>query len=97
MIYKSFDVEKQIWIERKRISELVHQLRVDENFIVADSSGVYSKEVCKLLINYGFKNVSRLAGGFVEWERDGLPVKINNKASLSGSCVCQLKYRNLKN
>ena len=34
-----------------------------------------------------------MAGGIVDWERDGLPVKTNIEERLSGSCMCQLKPR----
>jgi hypothetical protein len=48
----------------------------------------------ELLISRGFTKVAGLAGGIVEWERDGLPLLLDNKARLSGSCMCQLKFRN---
>jgi hypothetical protein len=34
-----------------------------------------------------------MAGGIVDWERDGLPLKTNIEERLSGSCMCQLKPR----
>ena len=33
------------------------------------------------------------SGGFVDWERDGLPVTPDISARLSGSCMCQIKPR----
>lgn len=45
------------------------------------------------MIQAGFQNTYNLAGGFVEWERDGLPIKIDVQERLSGSCMCQLKPR----
>ena len=34
-----------------------------------------------------------MAGGIIDWEKDDLPMKINTKERLSGSCMCQLKPR----
>ena len=34
-----------------------------------------------------------MAGGLVEWERDGLPLQVNLKEELSGQCACQLKAK----
>jgi len=62
--------------------------------IVADSVGIHSHEAMLLLQTKGFQNIANLAGGMVEWERDGLPIKVDNEYQLSGSCVCQLKPRN---
>jgi 3-mercaptopyruvate sulfurtransferase SseA len=42
---------------------------------------------------HGYKNVANLAGGIVDWEKDGLPVSTDVTARLSGSCMCQLKLR----
>ena len=95
-MYKSFDVEHVIWCDRRRIQEFLIDIPGDICLIVSDSTGIYSREICELLVDEGFQNVYQMAGGFIEWERDGLPVKVNSRARLSGSCVCQLKYRNLK-
>jgi len=64
--------------------------------IVADSVGLRSHEVMEFLLTRGFANVANLAGGIVEWEQDGLPLKTDITEQLSGSCVCQLRPRNKK-
>jgi hypothetical protein len=48
------------------------------------------------LINKGQSNIANLAGGIIEWDRDGLPLVINKREQLSGSCACQLKPANRK-
>jgi hypothetical protein len=53
-----------------------------------------SHEVMEFLLLKGFTNIANLAGGIVEWEQDGLPLKIDITEQLSGSCVCQLRPRN---
>jgi len=61
--------------------------------IVADSVGLFSHEAMIILKDLGFENIINLALGLVEWERDGMPVMIDQNERLSGSCVCQLRPR----
>ena len=61
--------------------------------IVADSVGLRSHEAMEFLISKGFSNLANLAGGIVDWERDGLPLRIDITEQLDGSCVCQLRPR----
>jgi len=42
---------------------------------------------------HGYENVADMAGGIVDWERDGLPLTTEINSRLSGSCMCQLKPR----
>ncbi len=44
----------------------------------------------------GFENIANMAGGLVEWERDGLPLKSDKSERLSGSCACMLRKREKK-
>ena len=64
-----------------------------QHLIFADSGGLRSKEAVVLLKDKGYKKIANMAGGIVEWERDGLPLKTNVEERLSGSCMCQLKPR----
>jgi len=50
----------------------------------------------EFLLKKGFSNLANLAGGIVDWERDGLPLRIDRTEQLDGSCVCQLRPRNKK-
>lgn len=94
--YKGFSVPEVIYCPWQEIEEYLGHLPEDREIIVADSSGNHSRGIIRLLIDRGFKKVAGLAGGMVEWERDGLPLIMDNKARLSGSCMCQLKFRELK-
>jgi rhodanese-related sulfurtransferase len=78
----------------QELDQFIDRLPGDREIIVADSSGIQGREVMELLIRRGYTKVAGLAGGIVEWERDGLPLLLDNKARLSGSCMCQLKFRN---
>ncbi len=92
--YKQFDVPTVIYCP---ISTLVGNMEVIPNdvaVILADSTGIYSHEAFVILKNAGYANIANLAGGIVEWERDGLPINVDYLEQLDGSCTCQLKPRN---
>lgn len=91
--YKVFDVEKVIYCPYDQIQKNISLLPADTSLIVADAVGLYSKEVILILLNNGFENVANLAGGLVDWERDGLPIKTDNDFELNGACVCRLRTR----
>jgi len=96
-LFKGFDVENVIWCDRKRISGYLEDFPHNKELIVADSTGIYSREFCSRLVEKGYGSVYQLAGGFVEWEKGKLPMRMNTKAKLTGSCMCQLKFRKSKN
>ena len=91
--FKNFDVPEIMFFP---ISTLVHKLSElpqDKYLIFADTVGLRSKEAVVLLKDKGFIKIANMAGGIVDWERDGLPLKTNIEERLSGSCMCQLKPR----
>ncbi len=92
--YKQFDVPTVIY---SPISTLVDNMALIPNDVVvilADSTGIHSHEAFIILKDAGYGNIANLAGGIVEWERDGLPIKVDYMEQLDGSCTCQLKPRN---
>jgi rhodanese-related sulfurtransferase len=92
--FKIFDVPKQIFIPKKKLSELLDKLPTDKPLIVADASGIHSPGAVKFLTENGFEgNCANLSGGLVDWEHSGLPVVIDINERLSGACVCQLRPR----
>jgi rhodanese-related sulfurtransferase len=94
--YKKFEVPKVINIPSSILSDNYESLPTDVPIIVADSVGLRSHEAMVLLHSKGFTNIANLAGGIVDWERDGLPIKKDITEQLDGSCVCQLKPRHKK-
>lgn len=94
--YKNFDVPRLMHLPKSHIEHDYVNLPRNLPLIIADSVGLRSHEVMEFLLDKGFTNVANLAGGIVEWERDGLPLKTDITEQLSGSCVCQLKPRNKK-
>jgi rhodanese-related sulfurtransferase len=91
--YKNFDVPKVIHMPNSSLAENYNNLPSDIPLIVADSVGLRSHEAMVFLQSMGFTNIANLAGGIVDWERDGLPIKKDITEQLDGSCVCQLKPR----
>ncbi len=91
--YKSFDVPEVLYCPWQELECFFDRIPEDREIIVADSSGIQGREAMDLLIRHGFRKVAGLAGGMIEWERDGLPLSVDNHTRLSGSCMCQLKFR----
>ena len=91
--YKNFDVVDILFIPMSRLTQEFIELPQDKYLIFADTVGLRSKEAVIFLKDKGFKNIANMAGGIVDWERDGFPIKTNIDERLSGSCMCQLKPR----
>lgn len=89
--YKSFDVNEIIYASPKFIKDNYEQLPIDKPLIFADNAGLHSREVVEFLIEKEIKNVANLAGGMFEWDSDNMPVLINNKERLGGSCLCVMR------
>ncbi len=89
--FKMFKVENVIYLPYSELRQYYNRLPVDRPLVFADSVGLKSREAVIFMTDNGFDNVANMAGGIVDWERDGLPVAIDKSYRLSGSCVCQLK------
>jgi rhodanese-related sulfurtransferase len=94
--YKNFNVPNLIKMPNSTIPDNYKSLPINVPIIVADSVGLRSHEAMEFLISKGFSNLANLAGGIVDWERDGLPLKKDITEQLDGSCVCQLRPRHKK-
>ena len=91
--FKIPDVPDIFLLPQKMLKTAFNKLPADRHLILADSSGLHSKAAVKFLKENGYEKVAHLAGGFVEWERDGFPVRVDVNERLSGACACQLKPR----
>jgi rhodanese-related sulfurtransferase len=94
--YKAFDAENVLNMPPENFEERIKTLDPEGFYILADSSGINSQHYAGKMLGLGFRHVASLSGGFVEWERDGLPVSVDINERLSGSCACQLKPRERK-
>lgn len=91
--YKCFKVPRVLYMPKSRILTEYSSLPAEQPLIIADSVGLRSHEVMEFLLSKGLDNIANLAGGIVEWEHDGLPLKVDISEQLDGSCVCQLRPR----
>jgi rhodanese-related sulfurtransferase len=89
--YKKFDVPEVLYIPAPEFNARQGELPKDRPMIIADSVGLGSKAAVRDLTARGFANAANLNGGILDWERDGMPIKIDNSKKLSGSCTCRLK------
>jgi rhodanese-related sulfurtransferase len=89
--YKNFDVYEILLIPMSKLVQDLSGLPQGKYLIFADTVGLRSKEAVVFLKDKGFVKIANMAGGIVDWERDGLPIKTNTGERLSGSCMCQLK------
>lgn len=90
-VYKRFDVKVVVYHRPEYVYEHYDEMPNDVPIIIADNAGLRSKEVVEFLIEKGFTNVANLAGGMFEWDRDNMPILVDNKERLSGSCLCVLR------
>lgn len=91
--YKMFMVDNVIYLPYSELEKSYKDLPVDRPLIFADAVGLKSREGVRFMIDNGYDNVANMAGGIVDWERDGLPLTTDISKRLSGSCMCQMKAR----
>jgi len=91
--FKMFDVEELIFCPLSILKETYKDLPKNKPLIFADAAGLRSKEAVVMLKSKGIRNIANMAGGIVEWERDGLPLVIDKSERLTGSCMCMLRPR----
>jgi rhodanese-related sulfurtransferase len=88
---KAFAVEGIVYCPYHDFEENWKVIPMDKPVILADAAGLRSKECVKILLDRGYKNVANMAGGIMDWERDGFPVVKNPGKELNGPCLCMLR------
>ncbi len=86
---KTFDVPEILIFPFSKFGKLIKDLPKDKALIFADATGVKSKPAVEIVSREGFKNIANLAGGILEWERDGLPVITYQKIKVTGRNKCE--------
>ena len=89
--YKKFDVPEVVYLPAEELAARLSEIPRDRPVIMADSVGLRSKEAVKFLVLQGWNNVANLNGGILDWEHDGMPIKVDDSKKLSGSCTCRLR------
>ncbi|MBS4012664.1 MAG: rhodanese-like domain-containing protein [Bacteroidetes bacterium] len=91
--YKYFDVAKNINVPFEELEEKLSDLSKEDTYIIADSTGINCRDASVIMLRKGFSKIFILGGGFVEWEKGGMPFIHNINERLSGECACMLKQR----
>lgn len=92
---KDFGIKGNLFCPFTEFEKLCTTLPKDKLLIVADCVGIHSRDAVRILMGKGFTKVANMAGGIVDWERDGLPMS-NDIESMNGPCMCQIKSRKTK-
>ena len=90
---KSFAVPNIIFCPYDEIQRQFDLLPRKKFLVLADAVGLRSKECINFLKEKGFINISNLAGGIMDWEKDGLPLDKDPSRQLNGPCVCMLRSK----
>ena len=93
ILMKTFDVPGVVFLPTSTFKESFEELPRDRPLILADAVGLRSKDAVILLKEKGFVDVANLNGGILEWERDGMPTKVNPDELWVGDCACSLPPR----
>jgi rhodanese-related sulfurtransferase len=88
---KAFAVEGIIYCPYRDFEKNYSVIPADKTVILADSVGLRSKECVQVLLDHGYTLVANMAGGIMDWEKDGLPLDRDRKKDLNGPCMCMLR------
>jgi len=94
--FKMFNVGNVIYLPYSELAGSFSDLPHDKLLIFADAVGLRSRDGVLFMNEHGYENTFNMAGGIVDWERDGLPLTTDINNRLSGSCMCQLRARENK-
>lgn len=81
---RAFAVKNIFHIPQPFLSASHTELPKDRLLILADTSGVYTKEAARLLLANGFTRIACLDGGMIAWEDAGMPLASDPDAELIG-------------
>jgi len=91
--FRVFDVERVIYVPWSRFAAGLGELPRGEAIVVADAVGIYAREAVRALAAAGYENLAAMAGGMVDWDAAGLPVRKDAEYELGGQCACKMKTR----
>ncbi|MFA6400972.1 MAG: rhodanese-like domain-containing protein [Salinivirgaceae bacterium] len=90
---KTFDVPEILIYPLRTFNEDITHLPKDRYLIFVDATGIKSRPAMEFANERGFLTIANLAGGLVEWERDGLPTLTYQKLIVSGKNKCQFVHK----
>jgi len=80
---------KNLFLLQKKLSKIKNR-----PFVFADSASLTVKTMFPILLENGYKDFAYLNRAMIDWEWNSLPVRKDLSGQLSGSCICQIKFRN---
>ena len=89
---KDFGIIGKLFCPFSEFDKLSESLPKAKSLIVADCVGIHSREAAGKLLDNGFTMVANLAGGILDWEKDGLPMN-KEIESMNGQCPCMIKSK----
>jgi len=89
---KDFEIKGKLFCPFTSFEKVYRTLPKDRPLILVDCVGLHSKQAVRMLLENGYTMVANMAGGIVDWERDGLPIKKDIEI-MGGQCPCQIKSR----
>lgn len=93
---KAFAVPTLYHIPHRTLGTCLAELPKDKLLILADTSGVYTKDAARLLFGNGFTQVACLDGGMLAWEEAGMPLDMDPDSMMYGECACVMKSKKSK-
>jgi rhodanese-related sulfurtransferase len=92
--YKAFQTDNIAYFPFSQFDQLWEQIPREHPVIIADATGLKSKQAVRFLMEKGYLLTASMNGGIMDWEKDGLPLTTEKKEQLSGACPCMLKAMN---
>ena len=93
---RAFGIESVLYLPHSEFEEKWPALPKDKPLILADAVGLLSKKYTLFLKSKGYDDVSSLAGGIADWEKDGFPIRAGKYQPLNGPCPCMITPREKK-
>ena len=93
---KAFSVPSICHIPHRSLATCLSELPKDKLLVLADTSGVYTKEAAKLLLENGFPQVACLDGGMLAWDDAKMPLDMDPDSMMYGECSCVMKSKKSK-
>lgn len=90
---KAFSVPDIVCIPHRELAKRYGEIPNGRPLVLADSSGVYTKDACAFLLAQGFSEVACLSGGILNWDDSGMPTATDADALLHGDCACVMRPR----
>jgi len=90
---KTFDVKDIRIFPLRTFKEDFHLLPTGMALIFADATGVKSKSAAEYARLQGLTQIANLAGGLLEWERDGMPTITYQTIKVDGRNRCEFIHK----